>query len=138
MQKMRARHRTKPDEIKRSACAAVLSILHDIDDLHSIEVIEDRTGRSDCHCADSESLLLATKKFLRSPPSRLNSARQGRISARTEYRRFGGRTRPRTLRIVHHRKQSMTNACIRNTASSAARNNSESKLRYRVLISGDR
>jgi hypothetical protein len=82
---MRARGRKKTAKIERNACAAVLYEIHAIDDHHLIQVADERDGRSNGRCADSESFFLATKKFSCSPPSRLNTARQGRISARIDY-----------------------------------------------------
>jgi hypothetical protein len=58
--------------------------IHDVNDRGPIDVADHRESRSNrCH-ANSESRLLAMKKFSRLPPSRLNTARQGRLFARID------------------------------------------------------
>jgi hypothetical protein len=69
-------------DIAGSACAAGVFVTHAFNDRHAIEVIAVSRRLSKARGADSESRVLATKKFSCPPASRLNAARQIRFFAR--------------------------------------------------------
>jgi hypothetical protein len=84
MQKIRKRYRTYLREFAGNACAAVFFVIRDIDDRYAIEVASHPKTRSSSARADSESRILAIKKFLRAEPQRLIFARQTRIFVRID------------------------------------------------------
>jgi hypothetical protein len=62
--------------------ATVVSTTHALNDHHTIDVIATQQRRPKARCADSESRILAMKKFSCSAASRLIAARQNRFFAR--------------------------------------------------------
>jgi hypothetical protein len=81
--------------IAGSACVAVVSAIRVIDDGHAIGVVATRRCRAKAVRADSESQILAIKKFSCLRRSRLIGARQnrnfGRIAATDSQDRFWSR-----------------------------------------------
>jgi hypothetical protein len=65
-----------------NTCAAVVFTTHALNDRHAIAVIATHRHRRKALCADSESRILAMKKFSCSAASRLIAARQNRFFAR--------------------------------------------------------
>jgi len=72
-----------------SACAAVLSWIHATDARCANDVTATQQCRQKAVCTDSESQILATKKFSLSRRSRRVGARQNRTSGRIALHRFG-------------------------------------------------
>jgi hypothetical protein len=70
------------DAIAGNGCAAIVSDIRASIDRHHRGVIATGNSLPKARCVDSESHILATKKFSCSPPSRLIGARQNRIFAR--------------------------------------------------------
>jgi hypothetical protein len=68
--------------IEGNDCAAGVSAIHTLHDLHIIDVIATHRRGLKPGCADSESHFLAMKKFSLLPASRLIAARQNRFFAR--------------------------------------------------------
>jgi hypothetical protein len=71
-------------DIARSGCTTAISLIHAFDDQHGADVIAGRRSGSNARCADSESRILATKKFSCSPASSLIVARQIRFFERID------------------------------------------------------
>ncbi|MFZ2157033.1 MAG: hypothetical protein WAV72_13060 [Bradyrhizobium sp.] len=71
--------------IARYARTAGVFAIHALRRRRAIDVIASRRTPLKADCADSESRILAIKKFSRSPASRLIGARQNRI-----FERIGG------------------------------------------------
>jgi hypothetical protein len=69
-------------KITRSDCAAGVSVIHAFNAQHTLDAATQHRSRAKARCADSESSILAIKKFSCPPPSRLIGARQDRIFAR--------------------------------------------------------
>ena len=68
--------------IAESACAAVVSTVGSLIYQHVAAVVATHEHLSEVRCADSESRILAMKKFSCPPASRLIAARQNRFFAR--------------------------------------------------------
>jgi hypothetical protein len=66
----------------RNACAAGIFVIHARHGKRIIDIIATHHRQMKARCADSESRVLATKKFSRSPASRRIVARQNRFFAR--------------------------------------------------------
>jgi hypothetical protein len=68
--------------IAGSDCAASISVTDSLKDRRAADIIATDRGRLKAHCADSESRLLAIKKFSWSTASRRIAVRQNRFFAR--------------------------------------------------------
>jgi hypothetical protein len=82
MQKVQQRPTSAYVNIAGNACAADVFTIHALDDRCAIEVIATHRGRSKVAGADSESQILAIKKFSWSQRGRLIGARQNRFFGR--------------------------------------------------------
>jgi hypothetical protein len=69
-------------KITRSGCAAGVSVIHAFNAQHTLDAAAQHRSRPKARCVDSESSILAIKKFSCPPALRLIGARQGRILAR--------------------------------------------------------
>jgi hypothetical protein len=69
-------------KITESACAAVVFVIRRCNEQTNAHVVATHRCRSKAHHADSESQILAMKKFSCAEPSRLIAARQNRLFAR--------------------------------------------------------
>jgi hypothetical protein len=69
-------------DIAGNACAAGVFANDAFDDRLAADIIAHRGNRQRADCVDSESRVLAIKKFSCPPPSRLIGARQNRFFAR--------------------------------------------------------
>src|SRR5260370_41751898 len=68
--------------IARSACAAGTSVIDSLNDRRAVDVVATDRDRLKARCADSESRVLAIKKFSWSTASCRSVARQNRLFAR--------------------------------------------------------
>jgi hypothetical protein len=93
MREIRKKYRRYLREITGNAYAAVVFVIRDIGDRYAMTLAGHPKTGSDFVRADSESRILAIKKFLRPTPSRLIDARQTRIFARIDCGRFGATSR---------------------------------------------
>src|SRR6266403_3140759 len=76
-------HPTLPTaNIARSDCAASISVTDSLKDRRVADIIATDRGRLKARCADSESRLLAIKKFSWSTASRRIAVRQNRFFSR--------------------------------------------------------
>jgi hypothetical protein len=120
------------------ACAAALSLIHVTDDRCAIDVTATQQRRQKAVCADSESQILATKKFSLSRRWRRVGARQNRTSGRIALRRFG-----LTLSVAMVNLGSRRTIDARLRAALVASSTTLSRpvtgrLRCRASLSGDR
>ena len=72
-------------DIARSDCTTAVFLIHAFDDRRGADVIALDQNRSNTRCTDSESRILAIKKFSCSPASWLIVARQSRFFERIDY-----------------------------------------------------
>jgi hypothetical protein len=78
-------------KIAENVCAADVSLIPLQRAQHRVHIIATHRVQPKARCADSESRILAMKKFSCAKPSRLIGARQNRIFARIAKRRFARR-----------------------------------------------
>jgi len=71
-------------DIARSDCTTAVFLIHAFDDRRGADVIAGRRSGSNTRCVDSESRILAIKKFSCSPASQLIVARQSRFFERID------------------------------------------------------